>query len=101
GNFTESLRAAVSAVQRFPGFAEAHLSHAQLLLQVGRPEDALLALHNAVNLDPGFANALMLRASVRAALKQCKPAHEDLDRVLKVGGEVSPDVVSFVEGNCR
>lgn len=101
GNFTESLRAAVSAVQRFPGFAEAHLSHAQLLLQVGRPEDALLALHNAVNLDPGFANALMLRASARAALKQCKPAREDLDRALKVGGEVSPDVVSFVDGNCR
>jgi len=101
GNFTESLRAAVSAVQRFPGFAEAQLSHAQLLLQVGRTEDALLALHNAVNLDPGFVNALLLRASVRAAQKQCASAREDLDRARKVGGEVHPDVASFVDGNCR
>ncbi|MSP76309.1 MAG: hypothetical protein EXR12_09255 [Rhodospirillaceae bacterium] len=101
GNFTESLRAAVSAVQRFPGFAEAHLSHAQLLLQVGRTEDALLALHNAVNLDPGFVNALLLRASVRAAQKQCTSAREDLDRARKVGGEIHPDVASFVDGNCR
>lgn len=101
GNFTESLRAAVSAVQRFPGFAEAQLSHAQLLLQVGRTEDALLALHNAVNLDPGFVNAFLLRASVRAAKKQCTSAREDLDRARKVGGEIHPDVASFVDGNCR
>lgn len=101
GNLTEAAQAAVDAAQRFPGFAEAHLSVAQIMLQFGRPEEALIALDAAIELDAGFSNALMLRAAVRAERRQCSQASADLARVRKLWGEPHADVVTFVKGKCR
>lgn len=101
GNYREALRAAELAVARFPDFPEAQLSYAQVLLQVGQPGAALQALSSAISADPGFANALVLRASVHASRRACILARDDLTHVRKVGGEIHPDVASFVERHCR
>lgn len=64
GDFGPAMRHYLDALRREPDNAEANAHLGWLLLQIGRPQDALESVDRALALDPSLDDALWFRANI-------------------------------------
>ena len=75
------------AIKLAPGYARAHGLRGTLLLQQGKPTDALKAFDQVLKLDPEFAEGYYNRGATHVALDQHDAAIADFTRAI----EIRPD----------
>jgi Tfp pilus assembly protein PilF len=89
----ESIRHYQDSLDMVPGSWGLRNNMASALLQLGKPDDALEALQESLEITAGSAaslEALLIRASVYANLGRYSDALADLDRVIEISPNNAP-----------
>jgi tetratricopeptide (TPR) repeat protein len=73
-----------SALRIDPSLAVVHLARGRLLVEAGRPGDALPDLNRFLLIEPLHADGLMVRARALAAVGRGDAARDDYDRALQL-----------------
>jgi tetratricopeptide (TPR) repeat protein len=95
GRLAEALDSFAAAAKADPGDSEAHLNRGVVLVELGRLEEALKSLDEAVRAARAsgersgalLADALSSRASLKCRLGRFSPAREDSEEALKAAPE--------------
>jgi tetratricopeptide (TPR) repeat protein len=85
GRFLEAAGDFAACSARGPSFAWVHFNRGIALARAGHLLDAALAYDRAIELEPGFAEAVVDRALTELELNQLDAALEDLTRAIKLG----------------
>ena len=85
GRFLEAAGDFAACSARGPSFAWVHFNRGIALARAGRLLDAKLAYDRAIDLESGFAEAVVDRALTELELNQLDAALEDLTRAIKLG----------------
>lgn len=87
GDFTGSLEAIEQAISINPDSAFLHMSKAEILLHLGRLEDAKIALEKTLSLDPGMLDAHLILSEILSA----RGEYEGAIASLKAASLLKPD----------
>ena len=82
--WTEAYADVDEAIRLAPGYTRAHGLRGTLLLQQGKPADALKAFEQVLKLDPNFAEGHYNRGATYAALGQPDKAIADFSRAIEL-----------------
>jgi len=82
GKRDEALAEIEAVIARTPDFAMAHMTHGQLLEELGRPDEARHAFESALEIDPRYVEARLTLARLLVRAGDLESAERELQRAV-------------------